>query len=214
MSPTQVSSCLGLLFLTAAFARGEAVIEGHVKLPKPHVAPVVNMRYEVVMNNGAVATDPPVAVVYLEGKFPRPASLPRAQMAQKDLAFVTPLLAIQTGTTVEFPNLDTTYHNIFSYSKPKRFDLGRFRANETPAPSEVFDQPGLVVLHCDIHEFMRGIILVLETPHFTVSDTGGKYRLGGLPAGHYMLKAWVDSKTTLVRSIDLKDGATVRVDFP
>jgi len=205
--------CLWLFFF-AGFARAQAVIEGHVKLPKPHAAQVVNMRYEVVTNGGVIATDPPVAVVYLEGHFPLPASLPRAQMPQKDLAFVTPLLAIQTGTTVEFPNYDDTYHNIFSYSKAKRFDLGRFRSDEKPVPSQLFDRPGLVSLHCDIHDFMRAIILVLDTPHFTVSDTAGSYRLAGLPAGRYTLKAWVDSKTTLERSVELNNGATLRVDFP
>lgn len=206
--------CLGFIFATAGFARAQAVIEGHVALPKPHVAPVVNMRYEVVTKGGVLATDPPVAVVYLEGHFPPPASLPRAQMAQKDMTFVTPLLAVQVGTTVEFPNLDSTYHNIFSYSKAKRFDLGRYRPDEKPVPSEVFDQPGLVALHCDIHEHMRGIILVLDTSHFTVSDTDGRYRLAGLPAGRYTLKAWVDSKTTLERVVELKDGATLHMDFP
>jgi plastocyanin len=205
--------CLSLIFSTAGFVRAQAVVEGHVALPKPHTAPVVNMRYEVVTKGGVLAMDPPVAVVYLEGHFPQPASLPHAQMPQKDLAFVTPLLAVQVGTTVEFPNLDNTYHNIFSYSKPKRFDLGRYRPDEKPVPSQTFDQPGLVALHCDIHEHMRGIILVLDTPHFTTSDTDGRYRLAGLPAGRYTLRAGVDSQTTLERAVELKDGATLRVDF-
>jgi hypothetical protein len=135
-------------------------------------------------------------------------------MAQKDLAFVTPLLPVQVGTTVEFPNLDDTYHNIFSYSKAKRFDLGRYRSDERPIPSQKFDQPGLVALHCDIHQHMRGLILVLETPFFTKSDTEGRYRLTGLPAGRYTLKAWTNSKSTLERPVELKAGSTLRVDFP
>jgi hypothetical protein len=61
---------------------------------------------------------------------------------------------------------------------------------------------------------MRGLILVLTTPHFTKSDTSGRYRLAGLPAGRYTLKAWVSSKTTLERSVELKNGATLHVDFP
>ena len=160
------------------------------------------------------AIDPPRAVVYLEGSFPKPASLPTQQMPQKDLAFVTPLLAVEVGTKVEFPNLDDTYHNIFSYSPAKRFDLGRYRPEERPIPSQIFDVAGLVTLHCEIHEHMRGLILVLETPHFTVSDTDGHFHLAGLPAGHYALKAWVDSKTTREQAVDLKNGATLHVDFP
>jgi plastocyanin len=203
-----------LLLNTGGFARADAVIEGRVELPKAHSAPVVTKRYEIVTKGGVVATDPPTAVVYLEGSFDRPAAPATAEMAQKDLAFVTPLLPVLVGTKVEFPNLDNTYHNIFSYSKAKRFDLGRYRPDERPIPSQVFDEPGLVTLHCEIHEHMRGLILVLATPHFTRSDIDGHYRLAGLPPGRYTLKAWVDSKTTLDHPVELKNGAKLHVDFP
>jgi plastocyanin len=203
-----------------AWAGVGATIEGRVELPKAHFAPVVTKRYEIVTKGGVISTDPPTAVVYLEGSFPRPAvvastpAIPTAQMAQKDLGFVTPLLPVLVGTKVEFPNLDDTYHNIFSYSQPKRFDLGRYRPEERPIPFQIFDEPGLVTLHCEIHEHMRGLILVLATPHFTKSDTAGKYRLTGLPPGKYTLKAWVSSKTTLERPVELTDGGTLHVDFP
>ena len=192
----------------------QAVIEGRVALPKARSAPVMNKRYEVVTKGGVIATDPPTAVVYLEGLFAPATTVPVAQMVQKDLVFVTPLLPVRVGTKVEFPNHDETYHNIFSYSSVKRFDLGRYRADEIPVPFQVFAQPGLVTLHCDIHEHMRGLILVLETPHFVRTDPEGRYRLTGLPAGRYQLKAWVDSKTTLERAVDLKNGATLHLDFP
>ena len=71
-----------------------------------------------------------------------------------------------------------------------------------------------MTLRCEIHEHMRGLILVLDTPHFTRSDTEGRYRLTGLPAGHYTLKAWTNSKTTLERAVELKSGVTLHVDFP
>jgi plastocyanin len=203
-----------VLSLMRAACWGDTVVEGRVTLPKSHSAPPINKRYEIVIKNGVAATDPPRAVVYIEGAFGKPANVAVEQMPQKDLSFVTPLLAVQTGTKVEFPNLDDTFHNIFSYSPAKRFDLGRYRSDERPIPSQIFDAPGLVTLHCDIHEHMRGLILVLDTPHFTTSDTDGHYRLSGLPAGHYILKAWVDSKTTREQPIDLKSGATIHVDFP
>ncbi len=133
---------------------------------------------------------------------------------QKNLTFVPSLLPVQVGTRVEFPNLDDTYHSIFSYSPAKRFDLGRYRPEERPIPSEAFDKPGLVTLRCDIHEHMRGLVLVVETPHFVVSDADGRFRLGGLPLGRYVLKAWVDSKTTREQPVELKNGATAHVDFP
>jgi plastocyanin len=192
----------------------QSLAEGQVELPKARAAPVMAKRYEIVTTGGVLSTEPPVAVVYLNGPFPKPISQPTKQIAQKDLAFLPSLLPVQVGTRVEFPNLDDTYHNIFSYSPAKRFDLGRYRPEERPIPSEVFDVPGLVTLRCDIHEHMRGLILVLNTPYFVVTDTQGRFRLNGLPSGHYTLKAWIDSKTTREQPVELKSGATLRTDFP
>lgn len=192
-----------------------ATIEGRVTLPKARSTPVVNQRYSVVTNAGVLSTNPPLAVVYLEGSFPRPTTPPIAEMTQKDLTFIPSLLPVQVGTRVGFPNQDDTYHNIFSFSPPKRFDLGRYRADERPAPSVVFDQPGLVTLRCDIHEHMRALILVLDTPHFVITAPDGTFSLKGVPAGRYTLKAWVDSKTTRESAVELKDdGTLLRVDFP
>jgi len=193
---------------------GSSAVEGRVELPKSHSAPVQAKRYEIVTKGGVLSTQPPLAVVYVDGAFPRTGSLPAKQVAQKDLTFVPALLPIQVGTKVEFPNLDDTYHNIFSYSPAKRFDLGRYRPEERPIPTEVFDKPGLVTLRCDIHEHMRGLVLVLNTPYFVMTDTEGHFRLAGLPAGHYTLKAWIDSRTTREKPVDLKNGQTLHVDFP
>src|SRR6266403_460513 len=210
----------GLLWLNAVLSVipaslfAGAAVEGRVELPKSRSAPVQAKRYEIVTKGGVLSTQPPLAVVYLDGAFPRPASLPTKEVTQKDLTFVPAPLPIRVGTRVEFPNLDDTYHNIFSYSPAKRFDVGRYRAEERPIPAEVFDKPGLVTLRCDIHEHMRGLILVVETPHFVVSDTDGRFRLGGLPSGRYVLKAWVNSKTTREQPVDLKNRATAHVDFP
>jgi len=207
--------CFALLAETQTTAFSQAAVEGRVDLPKTKSAPVMAKRYEIVTAGGVLSTSPPLAVVYLEGSFPKPASLPTKQVAQKDLAFLPSLLPIQVGTRVEFPNLEKdTYHNIFSYSPAKRFDLGRYRPDERPVPSQIFDVAGLITLRCDIHEHMRGLILVLDTPHFTITDESGHFRLTTLPAGHYTLKAWVDSRTTRAQSVDLKSGATVHVDFP
>src|SRR5881227_1697961 len=210
----------GLLWLNAALCvipaslLGGAAIDGRVELPKSHAAPVQAKRYEIVTKAGVLSTQPPLAVVYLDGNFPRPASLPTKEVTQKDLTFIPALLPIQVGTRVQFPNLDDTYHNIFSYSPTKRFDLGRYRPEERPIPSVVFDNPGLVILRCDIHEHMRGLILVLNTPYFVMTNTAGHFRLDKIPAGHYTLKAWIDSRTTRDKPVELKNGQTLHVDFP
>ncbi|HEY9156065.1 MAG TPA: carboxypeptidase regulatory-like domain-containing protein [Opitutaceae bacterium] len=194
-------------------ANADASVEGHVQLPKSHAAPVLNQRYEIVTKAGVVSTDPPRAVVYLEGHFPVPETPLVVQMAQKNLAFSPPLLPVRVGTKVEFPNEDDVYHNIFSYSSAKRFDLGRYRSSDRPVPSQTFDQPGVVTLRCDIHEHMRGAILVLESPYFVISDGFGNYHLDHLPAGSYVLKAWIDSKTTLQKPVQLIDGQTLHLDL-
>lgn len=191
-----------------------AAVEGRVELPKAHSPPVMAKRYEVVARGGVLSTLPPLAVVYVDGPLLKSPSPATKEVAQKDLTFVPALLPVQVGTTVEFPNFDDTYHSIFSYSPAKRFDLGRYRSEERPIPSQVFDKPGLVTLRCDIHEHMRGLILVLNTRYFVLTDAEGRFRLSGLPAGHYTLKAWVDSKTTHAKSVQLKSGETLHIDFP
>ncbi|HEX2860314.1 MAG TPA: carboxypeptidase regulatory-like domain-containing protein [Lacunisphaera sp.] len=204
----------GCMVLAAFSSVRAATIEGRVALPRRPAAPVVNKRYEIVSTGGVVATNPPLAIVYLEGDFPAPVAPPVVRVEQKDLMFVPQLLAVPVGARVEFPNLDDTFHNIFSYSPAKRFDLGRYRADERPVPAVIFDEPGLVVLRCDIHEHMRGVILVLATPHFVVSGDDGAFRLTGLPAGSYKLKAWVNSRTTLERDVVLAEDSALRVDLP
>jgi plastocyanin len=189
-------------------------VEGRVTLPKTRTAPVVNQRYEIVTKAGVLATNPPLAVVYLEGAFTRPTVAPVAQMMQKELMFVPSLLPVQAGTRVEFPNLDDTYHNIFSFSPVKRFDLGRYRSDEKPVPSQLFDTPGLVTLRCDIHEHMRALILVVDTPHFILTQPDGSFRLTALPAGRFVLNAWLNSNTTKSVPVELRDGETLHVDFP
>jgi plastocyanin len=208
--PTALLTCA----LGSAVCLAQAVVEGRVELPKSRFTPVMTKRYEIVTKGGVLGTSPPSAVVYLEGAFPKAGSQPVKQVAQKDLAFLPALLPVRVGTRVEFPNLDDYYHNIFSYSPAKRFDLGRYRPDERPIPSQVFDVAGLVTLRCDIHEHMRGLILVLDTPYFVATDPEGHFRLTGLPSGHFTLKAWLDSKTTRERPVDLKSGVTAHVDFP
>lgn len=202
-----------------------ARIEGRVALPKATALPRHGQPYELLVESDLVRTNPPLAVVYLEGEFPPTApaasdsastgpAAPVARIVQRDLTFVPGLLPVRTGTRVEFPNEDATYHNVFSFSPAKRFDLGRYRAEETPPPSQLFDRPGLVTLRCDIHKHMRAAILVLDTPHFVVTDPDGSFQLPALPPGRYTLKAWIDSRTTLSRPVEIAPGQTLRVELP
>ncbi|SPE55548.1 conserved exported hypothetical protein [Verrucomicrobia bacterium] len=206
---------LASLAASLGLARADSAIEGVVRLPPAPPAAVMPTPYQNNIIGQVSAPEPPTAVVYLEGQFPasHTTNPPVAKMEQKHYQFAPGLLPIQTGTAVEFPNLDDGYHNVFSYSKPKRFDLGRYRKDEKP-PVLVFDKPGVIKMFCEIHQHMRGTILVLDTPYFAKTDRQGNYRLEHLPPGKYVLKAWLDEKTVWQRPVELTDGARLRVDFP
>lgn len=199
---------------TGALRAWAATVEGFVALPAASAAPVMDQRYEIVIEGGVLRTDPPRAIVYLEGDFaPVDGAPPTARVEQKDLAFIPRLLPVRVGTRVEFPNLDPVYHNVFSFSPARRFDLGRYRADEAEVPAVVFDRPGLVTVRCDIHEHMRAAILVLATPYFAVTDAAGRYRLEGVPPGRYRLKAWIDSRTTREQPVAISAGDALTVDL-
>lgn len=199
---------LVLALMIAPLARAGAAVEGKVKLPAARGSGAT-ARYQTAVPAGP--PDPPAAVVYLEGPGLATETNAVVEVGQKKYQFTPGLLPIQKGTTVKFPNHDDDYHNVFSVSKSKRFDLGKYHKHEEPA-TQKFDKPGVVKLFCDIHAHMRGAILVLETPHFVKTAKDGSYRLENLPPGSYTLKAWVDEKI-YEKPVQLKDGETVKVDF-
>jgi plastocyanin len=131
------------------------------------------------------------SVVYLETA-PRaafdPNEEPRASMDQRNENFVPHVLAIVAGTTVDFPNDDSTYHSVFSLSKPRPFNLGRYAAGRSK--SVRFDQAGIVRVFCDIHSHMSAFILVFAHRYFAMTDDEGRYRLLNVPAGSYTLTVW------------------------
>lgn len=112
----------------------------------------------------------------------------KAVMDQIDKEFVPFVLPVQVGTLVRFPNQDNIRHNVYSFSAPKPFSLQLYRGTE--APPVLFDKPGVVILGCNIHDFMLAYVLVLETPYFARTGADGKARLTDLPAGSYELRAW------------------------
>lgn len=143
---------------------------------------------------------PAPIVVWLEGP---PASLAqgkRAEMLQEGLEFRPKVLVVQAGTTVKFPNGDDVQHNVFSYSKPKRFDLGRYGKGESK--DVVFDEKGLVEVGCEVHEHMRGYVLVVEHPWFTIAQADGSYVLPKVPAGKHVLVAWKEGFEPVRKEIE------------
>jgi plastocyanin len=201
-----------LVLAVATNAHAGATIEGTVAVRAPAPAPAAKPRYAVTASYVVGEPDPPAAVVFLEGAGAASATGERAVMAQQHYQFAPGLLAVRRGTRVEFPNLDDEYHSVFSYSRAKRFDLGRYHKDEKPAAIR-FDDPGVVKLYCEIHDHMRGTILVLDTPHFAKTDADGRFRLADVPAGEFVLKAWLADDVVLERPVTVRDGGSVRVDF-
>jgi plastocyanin len=127
------------------------------------------------------------AVVYLEGALPRAPSADTATMTQEGGRFLPGALAVRSGTVVRFPNADPFFHNVFSYSGP-RFDLGRYPPGESR--EVLFDRPGIVRTFCEIHEFMRAVVLVTDHGFHAVVDDDGRFRITGVPPGRYTLRAY------------------------
>jgi plastocyanin len=149
------------------------------------------------------------AVVYLEqapgGAFELPEG-GRASMDQRDQTFVPHVLAITVGTTVDFPNSDLTFHNVFSLSKTRSFDLGRYSRGKSK--SVRFDRPGVVQVFCDIHSHMSAFILVFAHRYFAVTDRAGAYTIGRVPPGTYTLAVWHEGEVRDTRTVTVSETGT------
>jgi plastocyanin len=157
-------------------------------------------------------------VVYVEGSFTNSAlstnlaSVATTRVAQKSATFSPHVLPIMVGTTVEWPNYDTIYHNVFSISDAKSFDLDLYKGNP-PDKRVTFDKPGRVDVFCSIHKDMNCIVLVLENPYFASTDENGNYKISNVPPGKYKLKAWHERLPADEREIIVPTNGEVRADF-
>ena len=201
---------------TEGQSRG-ALVRGRVELPR---VPIVTERRPAAADLGDApgrsTAEPRRAVVYFEtapkGAF-EDREGGRVSMDQRNEAFVPHLLAVTVGTIVDFPNNDRTYHNVFSLSKPRRFDLGRYATGRSK--SIRFDRPGIVRVFCEIHSHMNAFILVFTHRFFSVSDVDGHYQIDGVPAGTYTLVAWIEGVIRDSKSITItSETRSVEADFP
>ena len=127
-------------------------------------------------------------IVYAEPlDAPAPERPARAVMAQKNKTLVPHLLVVPVRSTIDFPNRDDIFHNIFSDSRPHPFDLGLYRAGASK--SQTFHEPGSYRVFCNIHPQMAAVILVVPTPYFVETNPAGDYRME-LPDGRYRVTAW------------------------
>ena len=155
------------------------------------------------------------SVVYLEtapqAAFETPAP-GRAVLDQRNETFVPYVLAVTVGSTVDFPNSDVTFHNVFSLSKTRAFDLGRYSRGKSKAVR--FDRPGVVQVFCDIHSHMSAFILVFAHRYFAVTDRSGGYAIPGVPPGTYVLAVWHEGEVRDTRPLTIPAaGGTTVADF-
>jgi plastocyanin len=202
--------------LGATAARGDAqptgTISGTVTLEAPPPPRRSANRYGGAPRASRTIQRVPT-VVYLEGHVagpPPPGRVAIPEMMQSDTAFVPAAVAVMVGGTISFPNGDPFFHNVFSYSSAKRFDLGRYPAGESK--EIVFDEPGRIQVFCEVHDFMRAAIVVTENPYYAVVAEDGSFTIEGVPVGDYVLIAWHGDHGEAERTVTVTDGGNARVE--
>jgi plastocyanin len=135
----------------------------------------------------------------------------KARLDQRGERFVPHIVAIGVGGTVDFPNSDPFFHNVFSLSDVKSFDLGRYATGKSKTVR--FDKPGIVRVFCDIHAHMSAFVFVFAHPYFDVTDGQGRFRIDGVPAGTHALVLWNETMEPETRQVTVPDGGDVEVHF-
>lgn len=153
-------------------------------------------------------------LVFIEGRMTNGlpvTNLFKTVLTQKDAMFHPHVLAVAVGTTVEWPNQDDIYHNVFSMSETKPFDLGLYKA---PTNKFVlFDQSGRVDVFCSIHSDMHCVVMVLQNPYFAQTDAKGRFKITDVPPGTYKVRAWHERLPADSREISVPENGEVKVDF-
>jgi plastocyanin len=131
-----------------------------------------------------------------------------AEMDQKNMRFVPHVIAVVTGTTVQFLNSDAVAHNVFS--PEGKYNLGTWPQGQTR--DHTFDKAGVYTQLCRVHPEMEGYILVLDTPYFAVTDKAGAFEITGVPAGTYTLTAWSEKLKSVTQEVSVEAGKPVTVN--
>lgn len=167
-APRKAAALCALLWLTGAASAGSLRVQVLDSAGKPLEGAVVSL----VSDAARRAVRP----------------LPEQEIAQENKQFVPAVRVVTVGTLVRFPNRDSVRHHVYSFSPTKKFEIKLYAG--TPAAPVLFDQPGVAVLGCNIHDQMVGWVVVLDTPYFAQTDAQGQALLEGMPAGAHQLRAW------------------------
>jgi len=166
----------------------------------------------VLVQGGKPRSDASNTVVWIEG-LGKPGGDARAQMKSASKRFEPHILAVPKNATVDFPNADPIYHNVFSVSGGNRFDLGLYRSGASK--SKKFEEPGLVRVYCNIHPQMIGFVMVVDSGFVALTGPDGSFQFEGVPAGSHVVKAWHEEANEAGEPVAAKSGTeplTLRID--
>lgn len=195
-------------------AQQTAVVRGSVAIDIPVASRRPSTAYPtraVTAANLAPASEVRHVVVFLKDAPPRPVAATRAEIRQRDETFVPRVVAVPVGSEVTFPNDDPIYHNVFSLSRVRNFNLGRYPKGKTRTVR--FDRPGVVRVFCDIHSHMTATVMVFNHPWFAVPDDDGRFELPNLPAGQREITAWHERLGDTTVPVRVEVGQTVSMEF-
>ncbi len=165
-------------------------------VPAPTLAPASELRH---------------VVVYLKDAPPRPVTPTKVEIHQRNENFIPRVVAVTIGSEVSFPNDDPFYHNVFSLSRPRNFNLGRYPRGHTR--SVLFEQPGIVKVFCDIHSHMSATVMVFNHPWFAVPAEDGRFELPAVPAGDRDITAWHERLGDTTQRVRVDAGRVAEADF-
>jgi len=177
----------------------------------PAFAGSVTGRVQLIEKGGARASDLSDVVVYVEGAKAR-LPVAKASITMKGKNFIPRVTVVPVGATVEFPNQDPIFHNVFSVSGDNRFDLSLYKRPNSK--TQVFQHPGVVRIYCNIHPQMSAVILVRDNPFFARATPDGTFSIDSVPPGKYLLKAWHERASELFEEITVPtDSRPCTVQF-
>jgi plastocyanin len=148
-------------------------------------------------------------VVWLEAPTAPARAVTPVVLDQRNLNFSPHVLVVRVGTTVDFPNNDRVFHNVFSFRDGKRFDLGMYPVGAMLKVT--FDQPGLSRIFCNIHPNMAAYVLAVDSAYFAVSDSRGQFAMAGVPSGSFTYHAWRPGGDTTTGTVAVEPGRPVEI---
>jgi plastocyanin len=204
---------LAVMIDTEPAAQEPGSVRGRVSIGIPVTAKRATSTYSRSIPAVALAPESELrhVVVYVKDA-PKTAVQPmRAEIRQRNENFVPRVVAVTVGSVVEFPNDDPIYHNVFSLSRAKTFDLGRFPKGKSRG--ERFDKPGVVKVFCQIHSHMSATVMVFDHPWFAIPDEQGNFDLSGVPPGMHQVTAWHERLGETTLPLRVEPGRPATIDF-